>query len=84
MWVNMGGEAGFETGVEIALGGEGNKGEGDEQLAVWLVEAPRAVIGDSRKPTGARYSSELISATEVDDSTGFETKTGALSGRSAT
>ena len=74
----MGGEAGVET----ALGGEGNR-EGDEHLAVWLVEAPRAVIGDSRKPTGARSSTELISATKVEDWTGSETKAGALSGRGA-
>ena len=49
----MGGEVGIEAGVEIALGEERNRGECDEQLAVWLAEAPGAVIGDSRKPTGS-------------------------------
>ena len=62
----MGGEAGIDAGVETAPGGEGNRGDWDEQLAVWLAEAPRAVIGDSRKPIGSWYSRELISATQVE------------------
>ena len=49
----MGREAGVETGVGTALGGEGNREEWDEQLAVRLTEAPRAVSGGSGKPTSS-------------------------------
>ena len=60
-------KAGVEAGVETALGGEGTRGEWDEWLAVWLTEAPRAVIGDSIKPISSWYLSKLISATKVED-----------------
>ena len=38
----MGGEAGVETGIGTALSGEGNRGEWDEQPAVWFTEAHRS------------------------------------------
>ena len=41
-------EAGVEADVEIALWGEGDRREWNEQRRVWLAEEPRAVIGDSR------------------------------------
>ena len=62
----MGGEAGVDAGVETAPGGEGNRGDWGERLVVWLAEAPRAVIGDSRNPTGSWYWRESISAREVE------------------
>ena len=59
-------EAGMGAGVEAALWGEGDRREWNEQRRVWLAEEPRAVIEDSRKPTGSWYLSEFLSATEVE------------------